>query len=837
MNYLSGFLFSILILVLSNSIVYSQNLVKFSKKVTGTNSFFWYHEISDNYFAAVEYTNELDSKRIDYTLLDSDIETGKYFWIENKNSNPLPLAQLSGDKNVQLLWENSHIALVKVKYPIQFSKTIGNRFEVTRVNFRARTNADYTNFIPDIKYNYTEKKAIIDAIIDSVSIDQILNTEEHITGEEPFWLNGQLDSIQTRYSYSPQIHKAKDYLQSRFQNYGYTVEYLPFALGTFYDVQFSTANPNQGWIISTDKIFGTSDGGNSWSVQYEGINGGDYWSVFAYDQNLAFAVGEYGFVMRTTDGQSWQQMTTPTSAFLFGVHFQSPTLGWICGDTGLILKTTDGGASWNTVSTPISDRLYDITFINDSTGWAVGRSGRIIKTTNYGDSWTSQSTPTSNRLYGVYFKDENEGFAVGWYGTVLHTTNGGTTWSSMTVPLNNYFYDIDFIDQYTGMIVGWDGACLVTTNGGSSWTSAGNIFQKDVYGFDLINANEAWASGSGIVARSTNFGTNWTDKLDSIPSGALINLVASKIGTTYPDQHYIVCAHYDDTSNNPAVRAPGADDNGSGTSTVLEAARVLADYDFKYSIKFVLFPGEEQGLHGSEAYAAHAASTGEQIQGVLNMDMIAYDGNGDGLVEIHAGNMSSSQALGTFLVSNVSTFGLNLTTEYKTSTSSSASDHASFWSYGFPAIMHIEDFQDFTPFYHTTNDLISTFNIPYFHENAKLTIGSLALLAQLDTSVTSVPDNGTYPDNFILAEPYPNPFNPLVNIEYTLNKSAEVTLNIYDILGRNIQNLVNGYQPAGDYKYSWTGKNSENQDVASGIYLLKVSIPGYNLVKKLVLIR
>jgi photosystem II stability/assembly factor-like uncharacterized protein len=588
MNSLSSFLFSILILVLSNSIVYSQNLVKFSNKVTDTNSFFWYYEISDNYFAAVEYTNELDSKRIDYTLLDSDIETGKYFWVETKNGTPLQASQLSGDKNIQLLWLNSHIALVKVKNTLQFSKNIGNSFEITRVDFRTRKNADYKNFMPDIKYDYTEKKAIIDAIIDSVSIDEILYTEDHITGEEPFWLNGQLDSLQTRYSYSPQIHKAKDYLQSRFENYGYSVEYLPFALGTFYDIQFSNTNPNYGWLTTTDKIFGTSDRGNTWTVQYEGTNGGDFWSVFTYDQNLAFAVGEYGFVMRTTDGQNWQQMTTPTSAFLFGVHFKSDTLGWICGDTGLILKTINEGTTWTTKSTPTSQRLYDVFFINDSTGWAVGRSGTIIFTNNYGETWTTQSTPTTNRLYGVHFIDENNGFAVGW-GGVLRTTNGGSNWTSLSVPSSSYLYDIDFIDQNTGMIVGWDGACLITTNGGSSWSAAANISQKDMYGFDLIDANEAWGAGSSIVAQSTDFGSTWTDKLDSIPSGALINLIATKTGTTYPDQHYIVCAHYDATSNNPMVNAPGADDNGSGTATVLETARVLADYEFKYSIKFVLF--------------------------------------------------------------------------------------------------------------------------------------------------------------------------------------------------------------------------------------------------------
>jgi photosystem II stability/assembly factor-like uncharacterized protein len=825
------------IIILSTSAIYSQYLVELSQKQTDTPSLFWYYEIQNSYFAAIEKFTELDKKNIEYKILDDDIETGKFYWIESKSGSKLDLIQLSIDNNVKMLWDKNSIALLKIKNIKQFLDNSNKNFEIKRLDFHNRSHQSNNSFIPRTNFSTAYKKSIIDAIIDSVSIDEIIYTEEHLSGEAPFLLNGYLDSIQTRYSYSPQIHKAKNYLQDRFENYGYSVDYLPFAMGTFYDIQFVPSNPDYGWLTTTDKIFGTSDRGNSWSVQYEGTNGGDLWSVFAYNQNLAVAVGEFGNVIRTTDGQNWQLMNTPTSAFLFGVHFKSDTLGWICGDTGLILKTIDGGSTWITKTTPISDRLYDITFINDSTGWAVGRSGRIIHTNNYGESWTSQTTPITDRLYGVYFKDENEGFAVGWYGSVLHTTNGGTNWTSLSVPLNENFYDIDFIDQNIGMIIGWDGACLVTSTGGASWTSAGNIFQQDMYAFDLIDASEAWVSGVSTVAQSTDFGSNWTNKLDSIPSGALINLIATKTGTTYPDQHYIVCAHYDATSNDPMNFAPGADDNGSGTSAVIEAARILRDYDFKYSIKFVLFPGEEQGLHGSAAYAANASATGEQIQGVLNMDMIAYDGNGDDLVEIHAGTLASSQAIGSFMISNVNTFGLTLTTQYLTSNSSTASDHSSFWDFGFPAIMHIEDFQDFTPYYHTTNDLLSNLTLGYFHENARLTIGTLALLAEIDSIANTISENRNFPINFKLEEPYPNPFNPTVNIEYSLTKADNISLEIFDILGKNIKTILYKNQAAGNYKLAWDGKNSSNHNVASGIYLLKFKTTNKNIVKKLILMR
>jgi len=662
--------------------------------------------------------------------------------------------------------------------------SLPRQYFLRNINFKNTIENQHSQFIPAIDIQTNAKS--IQSIIDSVSLAELYLTEEHLTGISPYWINGQEDSMQSRYSYSPQIYKAQAYLESRFEDYGYTVEYLPFAMGTFYDIQFVPAAPSHGWLVTVDKIFGTQNSGLSWTLQYEGTSGGDIWSwLFGWDglQLVAFHLINYL-------------------------------------DESQIIT-------------------YDIYFVNDSTGWSVGRSGTIIYTNDYGESWTLQSTPTSERLYGVYFKDENEGFAVGWNGTVLHTTNGGTNWSSASTPLNVNFYDIDFIDQNTGMIVGWDGACVVTTDGGTTWTFTGNIFLKDIYGFDLINANDVWASGAGIVTSSSDFGANWTTRMDSIPSGSLINLIATKTGTQYPDQHYIVCAHYDAiTYTTPMTFAPGADDNGSGTAAVIEAARIFKDYDFDYSVKFILFPGEEQGLHGSQAYASNAAATGEQILGVLNMDMIGYDGNNDGLVEIHAGTIPASQTIGSLMSSNITNFGLSLIPEYKTSNSSTASDHSPFWDHGFAAIMHIEDFQDFTPFYHTDGDVLSTMNQPYFLDNAKLTIGTLAQLAVLDTtSISSVPTKDLIPNNFVLYNPYPNPFNPTINIEYDLFAPDNVSIKIYDVLGKVVKNIVTEYQTAGNYKFTWDGKNLNNQSVSSGIYLMEMNTLNKNTVKKLMLMR
>ena len=116
------------------------------------------------------------------------------------------------------------------------------------------------------------------------------------------------------------------------------------------------------------------------------------------------------------------------------------------------------------------------------------------------------------------------------------------------------------------------------------------------------------------------------------------NVLATKTGTKYPNRQYIICAHYDDMPS--GALAPGADDNGSGTCAVLEAARLLAPFSFDYTIIFVAFDEEEQGLIGSHAYADTAYNKGDSILGVFNYDMIAWDGNNDYAYSIYSNSNS-----------------------------------------------------------------------------------------------------------------------------------------------------------------------------------------------------
>ena len=321
----------------------------------------------------------------------------------------------------------------------------------------------------------------------------------------------------------------------------------------------------------------------------------------------------------------------------------------------------------------------------------------------------------------------------------------------------------------------------------------------------------------------------------------LNNIIVTKIGTVYLKRFYILGAHYDSTSPFTFIDAPGADDNGSGTAAVVEAARVLAKTNFQFSIKFILFPGEEQGLHGSDHYAQNAYQNDENIEGMINLDMIGYDGNEDGVFEIHTGFETASKDIGNILSVNVTNFGLALVPQILSdSQSTTRSDHSSFWSYNYPAVLIIEDFDgsfDFNPFYHSTEDLLSKLNPDFFQNMSRLSIGTLASLAIMDTIMSDIPLTQIVPNEFKLYAPYPNPFNPSVNIEFQLSTVENVSIKIFDSLGRIITILFDDNQNPGNHLLTWNGLTINGDFASTGIYFVVFKAGNFLEKQKIILMK
>jgi Zn-dependent M28 family amino/carboxypeptidase len=218
------------------------------------------------------------------------------------------------------------------------------------------------------------------------------------------------------------------------------------------------------------------------------------------------------------------------------------------------------------------------------------------------------------------------------------------------------------------------------------------------------------------------------------------NVIGEITGESRPDDVFLITAHLDNmptvTESNPF--APGADDNASGSVAVLVAAQILSQYDWDCTLRFASFTGEEQGKLGSLQYAEMASYRGDNILGVLNLDMIGYNSDEDPAIDLHIRSGEAGDlAIANLFTDVISAYDLDLNPEI-VSSGISASDHASFWYYGYPAILAIEDYaypdRDFNPYYHTTDDTLVNLDLTYFTSYVKAAVGTFAHMGCLTES-------------------------------------------------------------------------------------------------------
>ncbi len=105
------------------------------------------------------------------------------------------------------------------------------------------------------------------------------------------------------------------------------------------------------------------------------------------------------------------------------------------------------------------------------------------------------------------------------------------------------------------------------------------------------------------------------------------------------------------------------------------------------------------------------------------------------------------------------------------------------------------------------------------------------------TSIVSVEDADQLPTAYGLSQNYPNPFNPTTSIEFALPEAAQVSLEVYNLLGQKVRTLVNGYVPAGYINTSWDGLDQNGKDLSSGTYIYRLKTAGMSMSKKMVLMK
>ena len=187
------------------------------------------------------------------------------------------------------------------------------------------------------------------------------------------------------------------------------------------------------------------------------------------------------------------------------------------------------------------------------------------------------------------------------------------------------------------------------------------------------------------------------------------NVTAKRPGTgSAPRGLVLVTAHLDSINDegNASSPAPGADDDGSGSAGVLQIARAIKDKPSANDVQFVLFGGEEQGLHGSKQFvAAMTAADRARVRAVVHMDMIGSLNTASPAVLLEGAALSQAVIDGLDAAAGTYT-GLAV----QTSLNPERSDHVSFIDKGVPAVLTIEGTDDANHAVHTARDTLEQIN-------------------------------------------------------------------------------------------------------------------------------
>jgi len=230
------------------------------------------------------------------------------------------------------------------------------------------------------------------------------------------------------------------------------------------------------------------------------------------------------------------------------------------------------------------------------------------------------------------------------------------------------------------------------------------------YGSRIWNSENAFAASDWIASRMEALGLEVEQQPFNantwMGSGAAApNVIGIQRGTLYPDTYVVCGSHFDSFSYEAMMgggTAPGADDNATGVASVLESARIMTQYEFEYSIIYCAYGCEEMGLYGSEAYASR-----------------------------------SVEPIGTYYMNVGGVYYPELPIRHVNFTQGD-SDHTSFNNHGYMGIYPFEDYQNYSPYIHTPNDLIGT-SVTSFEMSQQYCQMNIACLAEIANPMGETP--------------------------------------------------------------------------------------------------
>lgn len=588
-------------------------------------------------------------------------------------------------------------------------------------------------------------------------------------------------------------------------------------------------NPNAGWVVGVGTILNTVDGGKTWETQQVPISTGFNDVVFVDDKS-GWVAGLNGIILHTDDGgQNWNIQDTGVGSGIGwnALHFIDTQTGWAVSHIGTGIKTTNGGVDWiEHQIDPLSIWLSDVYFASADTGWATRATNKLFRTFDGGESWTGTDFPSGSQYYlkSISFSDNNHGW-IAATDQVFRSTDGGVNWVSQIKGSRADLQSLFFVGESVGWAVGRGGLLLRTTDSGKTWTESKiheNAFFPllDVF---FINENIGWACDLRFLYRTEDGGRTWTQVvLDSRQLGALFFI----------------------DENNGWVGDWGKlfKTTNAGSDWAIIESGIEAD-DFTKSIHFVndsigwLVGGKTREETGFVLKTSDGGMTWSRQDIPVFLNSVHFINDKTGYVVGENGIILKSTDGGTswLLQNGQTTFSLRSVLFVDPSTGWIVGQDNSLDHFGI--ILQTTDggLSWRRPDNITVPDLKSIF---FVNADVGWIAGLNGTLLKTNTGglVTSVSRADeqplSSPKTIALLQNYPNPFNPSTRIRYRISKSGPIKLMIYNVLGREVAELVNGHKTAGEHEVIWQAEN-----LPTGVYFYRLETVDFVMTKKLVLIR
>lgn len=553
-------------------------------------------------------------------------------------------------------------------------------------------------------------------------------------------------------------------------------------------------------------------------------------AVFFVSPITGVVVGQSGSILRTTNGgTNWVSVTSGTGAHLFGVYFINGNTGYVVGDVGVVLRTTNGGSSWSSQSSGVGYQLRSVSFINSTTGYIAGWYGTFLRTTNGGTNWVSYSTGLSTNLTCVSFADANNGFAGGQFGNLIRTTNGGVNWSAISSGTSSQIEQVTFTGTNDASIIGEGGIIRKTTNLGTNWVAQTSGTGNWLNGLTVKNQTFMVVVGDyGTIRKTSNGGVNWYQQTSNTSNplsavsfadtntGWAVGINGTIIKTTTGGWLLPGAASLSAPNNNQTCFSM------TGTLDWSDVFPPVCHYRLQIATdqNFTAIVHEVAGINVSQYVLPNLT---------LNFNTQYY-------WRVRATNFVGESASWSS-VRNFRTTNQSLSTPVLQLPADNAATNSTpqlTWDsvqYSSGYRCRIATDTGFTNLVLDSNNISGRLlNVPagrlqpntryYWRINAAngCITGGNSIRRSFITSITglAVTEN-ELPKTYVLYNNYPNPFNPVTQLNFDLPVSSVVKITVYNILGEVTELLVSSELPAGKYSYTWNASQ-----MASGVYIYRI---------------